>query len=120
MIDFEDLYPDIGASPQLREGPPKRVGSALAKPTRGRKNPAAYYAHSYPTKVPPEAIEPFLEHHTRRGHVVLDPFCGSGTTGAVALSHGRDFLGVELNPEYARLAERRLADTVGADQGVAA
>ena len=32
--------------------------------------------------------------------VVLDPFCGSGTTGVVALRHGRSFVGIELNPEY--------------------
>jgi DNA modification methylase len=39
---------------------------------------------------------------------VLDPFCGSGTTGAVALRHGRDFVGVELNPDYIKLAEKRI------------
>jgi DNA modification methylase len=84
VIDFEDLYPDIGAQSELREGVPKPVSKPLADPIRGRKNTAAYYAHSYPTKVPPEAIEPFIEHHTRRGHVVLDPFCGSGMTGLAA------------------------------------
>lgn len=89
MIDFEDLYPDIGAAPELREGRPKPVAAPLADPIRGRKNTAAYYAHSYPTKVPPEAIEPFIEHHTRRGHLVLDPFCGSGMTGLAARRLGR-------------------------------
>lgn len=41
--------------------------------------------------------------------VVLDPFCGSGTTGVVARRHGRDFLGIELNPDYADLARRRIS-----------
>jgi hypothetical protein len=40
--------------------------------------------------------------------VVLDPFCGSGTTGAVARTLGRDFIGCELNPEYVKLAEKRI------------
>ena len=39
---------------------------------------------------------------------VLDPFCGSGTTGVVALRHGRNFLGIELNPEYIELARKRI------------
>lgn len=40
--------------------------------------------------------------------VVMDPFAGSGTTGAVAMRLGRDFIGIELNPEYVKLAERRI------------
>ena len=42
--------------------------------------------------------------------VVLDPFCGSGTTGVVALQHGRSFIGIELNPEYVELARKRIID----------
>ena len=41
--------------------------------------------------------------------VVLDPFLGSGTTALVALKAGRDFVGIELNPDYAAMAERRIA-----------
>ncbi len=41
---------------------------------------------------------------------VLDPFTGSGTTGVVAAKHGRDFIGIELNPEYAEMARRRIAE----------
>ena len=40
--------------------------------------------------------------------VVMDPFCGSGTTGVVALKHRRDFIGIELNPEYVDMAEKRM------------
>lgn len=42
--------------------------------------------------------------------VVLDPFAGSGTTGVVALNLGRSFVGIELNPAYAAMAERRIAN----------
>lgn len=41
--------------------------------------------------------------------VVLDTFNGSGTTGVVALQHGCEYIGIELNPEYAAMSERRLA-----------
>lgn len=40
--------------------------------------------------------------------VVLDPFSGAGTTGVVALGHGRSYVGVELNPEYAAMSRRRM------------
>lgn len=41
--------------------------------------------------------------------VVLDPFCGSGTSGVVCAQAGRSFIGTELNPSYARLARARIA-----------
>jgi len=40
---------------------------------------------------------------------VLDPFFGTGTTAVVAIENGRDWLGIELNPEYIPMAERRIA-----------
>jgi site-specific DNA-methyltransferase (adenine-specific) len=42
------------------------------------------------------------------GETVLDPFAGAGTTGMVAVGLGRRFVGIELNPEYCRLAEKRI------------
>jgi DNA modification methylase len=39
---------------------------------------------------------------------VLDPFFGTGTVASVAREHGRDWLGIELNPDYIPLAEQRL------------
>ncbi|OHB80534.1 MAG: hypothetical protein A2W31_06765 [Planctomycetes bacterium RBG_16_64_10] len=44
---------------------------------------------------------------------VLDPFFGSGTTGVVAIRHGRHCIGIELNPKYADMAERRIDSEVG-------
>jgi hypothetical protein len=59
--------------------------------------------------VMPEALaEPCILAGSRPGDVVLDPFAGSGTTAVVALRLGRSFLGVELNPEYAQMAQRRI------------
>jgi DNA modification methylase len=45
--------------------------------------------------------------------VVLDPFNGSGTVGLVALKHGRRYIGIELNPEYAKMAEDRITEECG-------
>ena len=44
--------------------------------------------------------------------LILDPFCGSGTTGKVAVKLERDFIGIELNPEYIELAKKRIGDAV--------
>jgi DNA modification methylase len=49
-----------------------------------------------------------LDEHPVVPAMVLDPFSGSGTSGIVALEHGRSYIGIELNPEYAALSERRL------------
>ena len=41
-------------------------------------------------------------------HTVLDPFCGSGTVGVVALRHGRRFIGIDLSEEYCEMAKQRI------------
>jgi DNA modification methylase len=46
--------------------------------------------------------------------LVLDPFVGSGTTGRVAIDEGRDFIGVELSPKFARMARERIRDGAAA------
>jgi site-specific DNA-methyltransferase (adenine-specific) len=46
------------------------------------------------------------------GGLVLDPFAGAGTTGVAALAEGRRFIGLELHPDYAAIARRRLAAAI--------
>jgi hypothetical protein len=54
-----------------------------------------------------------------RPGLVLDPFIGAGTVAVAAEQHGRDWLGVEINEEYAALAEARTAaDRSGASTGL--
>jgi DNA modification methylase len=71
---------------------------------------------------PPALIEPCILAGCPAGGTVLDPFGGAGTTGLVADRLQRDAILVELNPEYAAIAERRLAGEGGlfADVKVAA
>lgn len=58
---------------------------------------------------PPALIEPCILAGSRPGDIVLDPFMGSGTTAAVAIEHGRQFIGCELNPDYKPLQDERIA-----------
>ena len=60
---------------------------------------------------PPDLIEPCILAGSRQGDIVLDPFMGSGTTAQVAVQHGRQYLGCELNPAYADLQRERIAGT---------
>ena len=60
---------------------------------------------------PPELVEPCILAGCPESGIVLDPFSGSGTTGVVALQQGRKYIGIELNPEYAKLSEERINDS---------
>lgn len=66
---------------------------------------------------PERLIEPCVLAGSRVGGIVLDPFFGSGTTGAVAKRLGRKYIGIELNPRYCCKAEMRIA-TVQTDTTV--
>lgn len=62
------------------------------------KNTYVYDAHTYHTKVPPQAIVRLIEHYTEPGELVLDPFCGSGMMGVAALKSGRIPILADLSP----------------------
>jgi site-specific DNA-methyltransferase (adenine-specific) len=62
----------------------------------------------HPTQKPLALLERVLEASAAPGDLVLDPFCGSGTTGVAARQAGCRFLGVERDPAYVALAARRL------------
>lgn len=68
------------------------------------------YAEAHFATFPAKLVEPCIFAGSGPADVVLDPFAGSGTTGVVALRHGRSFIGLELNPEYVALARRRICD----------
>ncbi len=76
----------------------RSVWTVNTKPYKG-----AHFA-TFPTTL----IEPCILAGAPKGGIVLDPFFGAGTTGVVAKMHGRQYIGIELNPEYVALAEQRL------------
>ena len=112
------IPPELAVPPAYSPGLNPNIAEFLAHPSRrdnresrteNRKSPlpahltaskgsAAYRAHTYHTKVPPEGIAPFIERYTRPGDVVLDPFCGSGMTGVAALRAGRRAVLIDLSP----------------------
>lgn len=57
---------------------------------------------------PEELVETCLLAGSAPGDMVLDPFSGSGTTGVVCKRLGRDFTGIELNPEYVKVSQERI------------
>ena len=69
--------------------------------------PGAHFA-----TFPPKLIEPCIMAGCPEGGTVLDPFLGSGTTGAVAQKNGCKFIGIELNEEYLQLAVKRFTQKV--------
>jgi adenine-specific DNA-methyltransferase len=62
----------------------------------------------HPTQKPLCVLTPLIESFSRLGEVVLDPFCGSGSTLLAARTLNRRFIGIELSKDYFDLAERRL------------
>ena len=71
------------------------------------------YKEAHFATYPAELITPCVLAGSKTGDIVLDPFSGSGTTGEVALTYGRSYIGLELNPEYALLSEKRILDSAG-------
>ena len=76
----------------------RSVWTVTTKPYKG-----AHFA-----TFPPDLITPCVLAGAPAGGIVLDPFMGSGTTAAVAIATGRDYLGCELNPAYKELQDARI------------
>lgn len=103
-------------APTRQPGNVNHVG-IHARPGPGGRNKrsvwttsVARYVGAHTAVFPPELIEPCVVAGAPEGGVVLDPFCGTGTTGVVALRRGRSFVGIELNGESVALARRRIID----------
>jgi DNA modification methylase len=98
-----------GGDPNSTNG----VGGTLALgATRNRRSvwtvTTKPYKGAHFATFPPDLIEPCILAGSRQGDVVLDPFMGSGTTAQVAVQHGRQYLGCELNPAYEAMQQERL------------
>jgi DNA modification methylase len=68
------------------------------------------FAEAHFATFPPDLIEPCILAGCPEGGTVLDPFGGAGTTGLVADRHKRNAILIELNPEYAAMAKRRITN----------
>lgn len=84
-----------------------------APPMRNKRDVWCVSANTYRTNIhfavfPEKLIEPCILAGSPIDGIVLDPFCGSGTTGAVSKRLGRSFIGIDLNSEYCRMAKSRI------------
>lgn len=82
--------------------------------------PTKGFSDAHFATFPPALIEPCIKAGCPEGGTVLDPFGGSGTTGMVCDRLGRDAILIELNPQYAAMAERRIQEDAGLFASVAA
>ncbi|NQM38811.1 site-specific DNA-methyltransferase [Streptococcus suis] len=64
----------------------------------------------HPTQKPIQLISHFVELLSNSGDLIVDPFMGSGTTGVVAKSLGRNFIGIELSEEYFDISSKRIEE----------
>jgi site-specific DNA-methyltransferase (adenine-specific)/site-specific DNA-methyltransferase (cytosine-N4-specific) len=87
----------------------KRITGDLVRPSNVITIPASSLNIGHPAVYPVGLPEFFIKLMTKEGDVVVDPFLGSGTTALAAVKLGRQFLGIERNEEYVRLAESRIA-----------
>lgn len=71
---------------------------AFNKPITTTKATAIYNMHTYWSKKPHDAIRQYINHYTKPGDLVLDPFCGSGGTALAALMEGRKAIAIDRSP----------------------
>ncbi|MFC0341532.1 site-specific DNA-methyltransferase [Paracoccus niistensis] len=93
----------------LNEGIQMRSDWNLPICTGGERLKDAEGGKAHPTQKPESLLHRVLVGTTNPGDVVLDPFFGTGTTGAVAKMLGRDWIGIERDAAYREVAERRLS-----------
>jgi len=101
---FNDRWDGMTKEEQAAMGRNKRsVWTVATKP----------FSEAHFATFPPELIEPCILAGCPAGGTILDPFFGAGTTGLVAARHQRHCIGIELNPDYVQLAQRRISDDCG-------
>ncbi|MBI5191865.1 MAG: site-specific DNA-methyltransferase [Nitrospirae bacterium] len=68
----------------------------------------------HPTQKPVELLKRIILSSTKENDLVLDPFCGSSTTGIAAISLNRKYVGIDLEGDYLQLSKKRIEDAVSA------
>lgn len=91
----------------------EKMGTRFVNPEGRNKRsvwfiPTASFRGAHFAVMPERLVEPCILAGSRGGDTILDPFFGSGTVGVVAVKHNRNYVGIELNPEYAKIAKERV------------
>ena len=74
----------------------------------GESVPERYKLGNHPTPKPIKLMAKIIVDFTNPGDTILDPFMGSGTTGVACMQLGRNFIGIEIDPGYFAIAEKRI------------
>jgi len=105
----EGLEDKIGGSMCANTGNTMDLGGASLK---GEKKQIQKTKNNHPTVKPIALMEYLIKMVTPKGGIVLDPFAGSGTTGVACKNLNRNFIGIELDPEYFKIAEKRINENL--------
>ena len=81
-------------------------------------NPKAKERCGYPTQKPVKLLQRIIELASNEGDIILDPFCGSGTTCVAAKSLNRNYIGIDKNVDAVSLSEKRLSEMIISESGV--
>ena len=92
-----------GKDPYLQDGKGRRPDTLFQRITDKDNN-------IHPCSKPSNVMRWIIERTTRMGDTILDPFMGSGTTGVACFQTGRNFIGIEIDPTYFAIAERRISE----------
>lgn len=119
-------------NPQMTEGKPYTSGKGTSGEVTGHvtkvqtKNEGTRYPRSvlqfkretgmHPTQKPVALFEYLIKTYTNEGETVLDNCLGSGTTAAAAINTNRNFIGIEREPEYVAIAQRRIDEAIAQKQ----
>lgn len=92
----------------LRKGKAKNINHMGTKNVLQINNIIGNKKH--PTEKPVELMEILIDNSTNTGDVVIDPFMGAGSTGVACKNLNRDFIGIEIDEKYFKIAEERIND----------
>ena len=93
----------------LRKGKAKNINNMGTKNVLQINNIIGNKKH--PTEKPVELMEILIDNSTNKGDLVLDPFMGAGSTGIACKNLNRDFIGIEIDEKYFKIAEERITGT---------
>jgi DNA modification methylase len=111
--DSEAIREPAVSSGNKQRGSRKEPAGKLLAPTRNKRDiwtisKSHVLKGEHYAAFPPKLAEPMVLAGCRPGGRVLDPFCGSGTTGAVAKQLGRSFTGIDISAKYCEMARQRI------------
>lgn len=92
----------------LRKGKAKYINNISSKTVHKFNNIKGSKLH--PTEKPIDLLEFYISNSSQEDDIVLDPFMGSGSTGVACKNLSRQFIGIEIDEKYFKIANKRILD----------